>query len=113
MDRLALGRGHGRRGREEPQGANPGTPEPRYGRNPLERLIHEAMTPYRVRTDVGIRKILEDWEEQIKEEVDSEEEMESWQEVISDPGDMRGRLTQFNQNLYLYWLMKSLMGKAM
>lgn len=95
MARPARGRGRRKRGREEPRGADPGTSEPRRGIKPVERLIHEATIAYRVGTDTGIRKILEDWEEQIKEEADSEEEMEVWREVIPDPRNTRGRLTQF------------------
>ena len=45
--------------------------------------------------------------------MDLEEEMEAWREVFPDLGNTKGRLTQFKHTLYLYWLIKSLMGKAM
>lgn len=45
--------------------------------------------------------------------MESEEEMKAWHEVIPDPRNTRGRLTLFKKTLYLYWIMKSLMGKAM
>lgn len=77
MARPARGRGQGRRGRELPKAADPSTSELRHGRKLVERLISEAATAYRVGTDAGICKILEDWVEQIKEEPDSEEEMEN------------------------------------
>jgi len=90
MARLARGRGRGRRGRELPRAGDRGSSDPRRGRKLVERLINEAATTYKVRTDAAIRKILEDWEAKIKEEADSEEEMEAWCEVIMDPGNTGG-----------------------
>jgi len=60
MARPTCGRGRGRRGRELPCATDSGTSEPRRGRKPLERLINEAATVYRVGMIAGIRKILED-----------------------------------------------------
>jgi len=40
-------------------------------------------------------------EERIMEE-DLEEEMEKWRDLIPDPRNTRGRLSQFKQTLHLY-----------
>lgn len=39
--------------------------------------------------------------------------MENWRTLIPNPGNTCGRISQFKKTLYLYWLMKSLLGKAM
>lgn len=39
--------------------------------------------------------------------------MDNWRTLVSDAGNTHGRITQFKQTMYLYWLMKSLVGKAM
>lgn len=56
---------------------------------------------------------MEDWEEEIKKESETEEEMENWRTLVPNPGNTRGRITQFKQTIYLYYLMKSLIRKAM
>ena len=42
-----------------------------------------------------------------------EEETDNWRTLVPDPGNTHGRIKQFKQTLYLYWLVKSLLGKAM
>lgn len=71
------------------------TSEPRCGRKLVERLISEAVASYMEGMDAGILKILEEWEEKIKQEDEFEEEMENWKGVILDPRNTRGRLNQF------------------
>ena len=39
--------------------------------------------------------------------------MENLRTLILNPGNTCGRISQFKKTLYLYWLMKSLLGKAM
>lgn len=79
----------------------------------VEHLITEAAEAYHEGTDEGIQKLLEEWEEEIKQGNEIEEDMENWRTLVLDPGNPRGRITKFKQTLYLYWLMKNLLGKAM
>ena len=40
-------------------------------------------------------------------------EAEDRHELVPDPGQTRGKLTQFKHTLYLYWLMKEILEKAL
>jgi len=93
MTRPARGRGRGRCGREPTPTNELSTSEPRRGREPVECLSSEAIATYREGTYASIRKLLEDWEGEIKHEGESKEEMENWRAVIQDPGNTRGRIT--------------------
>lgn len=85
-------------------------PEPRGGRKLVERLISKATEAYREGIDEGIWKILEvQWKEEVKHDSETYAEMS----LDPDPGNTRGMITQFKKMLYLYWFMKSLLGKAM
>jgi len=44
-------------------------------------------------TDVGIRKLMEDWKEEVKQESDTKEELENWRMLVPDPGNTIGRIT--------------------
>jgi len=61
----------------------------------------------------GIHKILEEWEEEVKQDSVKNEEMEDRRTLVPDPGNTKGKITQLKHALYLYWLMKSLLRKAM
>jgi len=39
-------------------------------------------------------------------------ELNEWQDLIPDP-HTKGRYTQFQQTLYLFWIMKNLLEKAL
>jgi len=43
----------------------------------------------------------------------TKEDIDKWRTLAPNPGNTCGRITQFKQVLYLYWLMKSLSGQAM
>ena len=83
------------------------------GKKSVEHLIIEVTKAYREEMDEGIRKLLEEWEEEIKQGSETKEYMDNWRTLVLDPGNTCGRITQFKQTLYMYWLMKSLLGKAM
>lgn len=66
----------------------------------MDETVREATKTYKKGTGKGIRKIIEEMEERIMEK-DSEEEMEEWKDLIPDPGNTRGKLSQFKQTLHL------------
>lgn len=66
MARSARGRGRGKRGREPAWANGLSTSEPRRGRRLVEHLINKAAATYREGTDVGICKLLEEWEGETK-----------------------------------------------
>lgn len=39
--------------------------------------------------------------------------MEDWEYLLPDPENTRGRMTLYKQALHVYWVMKTLLGKAM
>jgi len=57
--------------------------------------------------------LIEYWEEDIKQESEPKEEIDNWRMLVPNLGNTRGRTTQFKHTLYLYFLMKSLLGKVM
>ena len=71
------------------------------------------MKAYHEGTIASIQKLLEEWEEDVKNGSETEEEMDNQRTLVLDPGNTCGKITQFKQTLYLYWLMKSLLGEAM
>ena len=71
------------------------------GRRPMDETVKEAVKANKKGTNEGIRKIFEEMEERIMEE-DSKEEMEEWKDLILDPGNIRGIISQFKQTLHLY-----------
>lgn len=79
----------------------------------MENIISEAVEAYHEGTDEGIWKLLEEREEEVKHENKIEEDMDELRTLVPDSGTLKGRITQFKHTLYLYWLMKILMGKAM
>ena len=40
-------------------------------------------------------------------------DLENWHILVLDPGHTHGRTIYFKQNFHLYWLMKSLLAKAL
>lgn len=52
-------------------------------------------------------------EEGVKQDSATDEEIEDWRTLFLDPNNTRSRIAQFKETLYLYWLIKSLLGKAM
>lgn len=79
----------------------------------MERIIREAFEAYHEGTEEGIQKILDEWEEEVKQGSEIEEDMDDQSKLVSDPSNTRGQIMQFKQTLYLYWMMKSVLGKAM
>lgn len=77
MARLARGRGCGRCGRETAKAKDLSTSEPCRGRKYVEHLISEVFVAYQEGTDIGIRNLLEEWEEEIKQNSETEEEIEN------------------------------------
>lgn len=69
------------------------TSKARRGRKSIEHLIIEATTTYRDGSDVGIQKLLEDWEEEVKKESKTKEEMDNWRMPVPDPRNTRGIIT--------------------
>ena len=83
------------------------------GRKLVKRLISEAAEAYCTGIDQVIQKKLDEWEEEVKQDNETNAKMDDWRNLVRDPGNTRVRITQFKQTLYLYWLMKILLGKAM
>lgn len=67
----------------------------RRGRKIVERLISEAEEAYHEGIDDNTHKILEEWEEEVKQESNTNTEMEDWRTLVPDPGNTTGRITQF------------------
>ena len=110
------GRGHGRgsrgrrwakRKREEQETA----PARKY-RKTLMKKIQHAEKAYCENTNENIRKIIQQMEEEATR-AQSDSEMEDWEYLLPDPGNTRGRMTQYKQTLHVYWTIKRLMAKAM
>lgn len=62
--------------------------------------------------DADIRKLIQELEENFMEE-DSEPKMEEWGDLISDPGNTKGRMTLYKKTLHVYWVLKRLLAKAL
>jgi len=60
----------------------------------MRKTVQEAERAYKEGTDEDIRKLIQELEENIKEEY-SETEMEEWGDLIPDPGNTRGRMTLY------------------
>lgn len=83
-------------------------------RNPITNLINESSVAYQLGRSEEIRRLIEEWEVDMKRQESAIEiEMEHWKILVLDTGHTHGRVTQFKHTLYVYWLMKCLMGKAM
>lgn len=83
------------------------------GRKSVERLISKDAEAYCEGIDEGIQKILEEWEEEVKQHSETNAKMDDQRTLVPDLGNTRGSIAQFKQTSYLYWLIKSLMGKDM
>jgi len=95
MARPARGRGRGRLGQVPRKDKESSTSEPHRGRKSVENLISEAVEACHEDTDEGIQKLLEEWEEEIKQGSEIEEDMENERALVPDPGNTRGRIMQF------------------
>lgn len=85
----------------------------RCDRKPVANLINEVASTSREGINEEISRLIEEWEAHMNhKESATEIEMEDWKILVPVPGHSRGRVIQFKQTLYLYWLMKSLLGKA-
>lgn len=113
MASTTRGHGHDRRGSTHRANKRSSMLEGRMGCKPLEHLIAKATTTYWDEMDEGNRKLIDDWEAEIKQGSEPEEEIDDWRTMVPDPWNTRGRITQFKHTLYLYFLMKRLLGKAM
>ena len=101
MSKMACSRrGRGRGGRgcpNQPSRNNPTISTPaaqRRSRKTMRKTVQEAERAYKEGTDEDIRKLIQELEENIKEEY-SETEMEEWGDLIPDPGNTRGRMTLY------------------
>lgn len=84
------------------------------GRKSVAKLINEVALEYGEGTSKDMRRLIEEWEVDLNHEASATEiEMEDLGILMRDPRHTQGQVTQFKQTLYLYWLMKSLLGKAM
>lgn len=116
MARQGQRRGQGGRGRprQSNQGDRP-VEEPnnqRRGRRSTRIVIQEAACAYQEETDEGIHRIIQNLEERVLEE-QSGSETEKWAAIVSDPGNTRGRQTLYRRSLHIYWVLKSLLAKAL
>lgn len=77
------------------------------GRKSVENFISQVVAAYHKGMNDGIWKLMEQQEEEVKQESEMEEEMENWRTLVPDLGNTRARITQFKKTLYLYWLMNA------
>jgi len=77
-----------------PHSQDIGTVGKRLGRRPMDKTVNEATKAHMKDTNEGIRKIIEEMEDRVKEE-ESEEEMEEWRDPIPHPVNTRGRMSQY------------------
>lgn len=89
----ARGRGRGRKGPTPRKDKGPSTSETHKGQKSIESLIIEAAEAYREGTIVGIRKLLKEWEEEVKQGSEMEEEMDNWRTLVPNPGNTYGSIT--------------------
>lgn len=52
------------------------------------------------------------WEAYLNQWVENEVQLEDWRLLVPDLGHTRGRLTQYKQRVHLYWMMKSIVARA-
>lgn len=76
MARPTRGHGWGRRGLTQWTRKGPSTLKARRGRKHVENLIVEEAATYPEETDEGIQNLIEDWEEEIKQESEPDEEID-------------------------------------
>lgn len=111
-----VGRSCGRRDKGKEIDSQPSSPQSKpRGRRPTIEIIQEAAMAYHENTSEEIQQLIEKWEADINKQVETEMEMatEEWKDLILDPGQTRGRLTQFKRTRFMYWSMKSILRKAL
>lgn len=106
--------GQGRRGRGGTAriGEDSVTGNVRRVRKYIGRKVQFAERAYCENTNPNIKRIIKQLEEEAIQG-QSESELEDWEYLLPDPGNMRGRMTLYNQSLHVYWVMKRLLVKAM
>jgi len=111
------GRRCGRGGRGHPRKSNQGdkpVEEPENqckGRRSTQTVAQEAAHAYQEKTDEDICRIIQNLEEKVLEE-QSGSKTEEWAAIVSDPCNTRGRQTLYQRSLHIYWILKSLLAKA-
>lgn len=69
------GWGRGNKGPEPRVTKRSSRAEGSRGRKPAKKFIAEAATTYKEETDEGIRKLINDWEDQVKNELEPDDEI--------------------------------------
>lgn len=77
-----------------------------------EQMAQDAEKAYNEGTNEDIRKIIQELENNVLQEP-YDPEMEEWSTLLPDLGNTRGRLSQYEQALHVYWVVKRLIAKAM
>lgn len=77
----------------------------------LEKLQQLAGN-YEMGNSVTVRQAIKGWEKEIHTEPEDNEAEADILDFITDPGNTRGRLTLFQQTVHTYWILKSLLAKA-
>lgn len=114
MARAVKVRGQGRRPRAVKQEEQLSSSVERRGKKSVSNLINEETNAYREGTNEEIRILIEEWEANLNRQASTTKiETEDWCTMVSNPRHTHGWVTQSKQTLYLYWIMKSLPGKAL
>ena len=79
-----------------------GPSDAQRGMKSIKRLISEAKIAHREGINEEISKLLEDWEEEVKQESEVDTKLDDWRVLIPEPRNTRGKITQFKKTLYLY-----------
>ena len=82
------------------------------GRRSAQTVAQEAARTYQEDTDEDIRRIIQNLEAKVLEK-QSGSETKEWAAMVSDPGNTRGRQTLYRRSLHIYWILKSLLEKAL
>lgn len=65
----------------------------RRGHKAAESIIAEAAETYKEEVDEGIQKLIYWWEDQVKNELEPDDEIEVWRTMVPDLGTTRGWIT--------------------
>ena len=83
------------------------------GRKTRQEVLTNLLETYSIDNSSQVRQEIRGWKREIQTDEEDNEAEEEIMDFITDPGNIRGRLSLFHQTVHTYWIVKCLLAKAM